>query len=148
MTLGKTASELKGHKTMAIRSLFLALGLGLAVAACAQPGEPVTHGPAAAHPQVEMRFTPTALADRLAFDTVTMTRRGELALATVVLRNPESRAMSLQYQTYWTDAQGVPIGNATVWRRLALTSGETDVIQMAAPSPDGERLVLQIQPLD
>ncbi len=133
---------------MAIRKLLAALGLALAVAACAQPGEPVTRGPAAQHPQVEMRFTPTSLARTLAFDTVTVTQRGELALATLVLRNPRSRALSLQYQTYWTDGAGVPVGNATVWRRLALTSGETEALQIAAPSPDGERLVLQMRPLD
>lgn len=133
------------HRT-ALRGAVLALAL--TAAACAQPGEPVTSGAAAQHPQVEMRFTPTTLAGRLAFDDILVNRRGDLTRAALVLRNPESRALNLQYQASWTDEGGFPVGNATTWRRLALASGETETLRIAAPEPAAERLVLQVRTLD
>lgn len=126
-------------------ALAAVLGLAAFVTACSTPGEPVESGPAAAHPRVEVRFTPSDLDDELAVENIAVREVDALMEAAVQLRNPESDDAALQYQTWWEDADGFQVEEPSLWQRLSLASGETELLSTSAPAPGAERLILQIR---
>lgn len=127
-----------------VRLAALATGLAL-VTGCAQPGDPVREGPAAADPNIELRFSPTDLAGDYQVEFARSTNLDDLTKAEVGLRNTLGDATRMRYRALWKDAEGFSVGDAGPWRTVFLGSGEIKDVTLTAPSPDGQRVVVQIQ---
>nr|WP_276570070.1 DUF1425 domain-containing protein [Rhodovibrio salinarum] len=86
--------------------------------------------------------------DRLRIEAIRSGQLGELRRVQITLRNVTSSPMTVEYRAAWRDAAGFKVGSSDVWQPLDLGSGGMDELQFGAPSPAGERLVLQLREAD
>ena len=125
------------------------IGAGLAlagmVAGCAQPGDPVTTGPAAKDPNIQVRYSPASLRGDLRVESAASRKFEGLMQANVSLRNVTNAERVLRYQATWKDGDGFQVGDPGPWQKLLLGSGQVENIKLAAPSPSGRKVVLQVR---
>lgn len=84
--------------------------------------------------------------DRIEVINVVAAKAGDLAKASVEVKNDSNFAYTFEYRFKWYDAAGMEINpDATAWIPVAIMANETKSLQAVAPNPTAATFKLFLQ---